>query len=519
MLKSKSIKSLVFFLILFISVPLFSKNKIELLINAVTTESPKELKKILKKSFENINYRYGEDKETPLMIALKNDREYPIIELLLKAGANPEIKNKNGLTSVMYAARYSSSEKVIEKIINHGTIFTFSKRKKLNKKDKFGKTTFDYALENNNSEMVLNILNKYKKTEKQNPLTEEGHIKVSLTEAEEVSDTTDISNESLNDYSQSTTENITTDNSEKILEKTYQEEQSQNQIVLSENDNLKIQIECEDLNNNSSQINTNKDISLEKEKDTLESQKELIPLQDINTKKQKYIFDYAELKTEEYYVDRTSKNNSSYNLIENPNKTDLDGRTLLMKAAKSGDLSKVKDLIYSKANVNMQDKDGWTALMFACRFCNNEKITQYLLNNKADITIKNNYEITALRLASSFNKNPKVVQLLLDEKNVNDFDVISSFIYAVTSESSVEILNLFLKKGININSPYNGKTPLMHAAEYNKSTDTIAWLLKNGAKTTYKTATGMTAFDYAKENKKLPRNDIFWKLNTTSGDF
>ena len=80
-----------------------------------------------------------------------------------------------------------------------------------------------------------------------------------------------------------------------------------------------------------------------------------------------------------------------------------------------------------------------------------------------------------------------------------------------------DILALFLERGISVNAPYNTKTPLMYAAENNTSTATIAWLLKHGAKTTYKTINGKTAFDFAQGNPRLPHNEAYWALNAANG--
>ena len=53
----------------------------------------------------------------------------------------------------------------------------------------------------------------------------------------------------------------------------------------------------------------------------------------------------------------------------------------------------------------------------------------------------------------------------------------------------------------------------MYAAESNKDTKIIAWLLNNGAKTSYMTTTGLKAFDYAKANKHLPHDRYYWAMN------
>ncbi|MBQ6781276.1 MAG: ankyrin repeat domain-containing protein [Treponema sp.] len=240
------------------------------------------------------------------------------------------------------------------------------------------------------------------------------------------------------------------------------------------------------------------------------------PIPEIEPYKSVYLLDYAELDSEDDAVPLSSfdPNAGRYQYIENADVKDSDGRTLLMKAARKGNISMIENLIYSEADVNATDNDGWTALMFGARFQNNPKVIELLLEAGANASMENNYGITALLLAAGFSENKDVVLSLLENRSVAEKEVLAAFIYAITNEASVKILQLFVDKGIAINAPYEGKTPLMYAAETNKETATIGWLMEHGARTRYKTASGQTAFDYARANKRLPRDDVYWSLNT-----
>ena len=77
-------------------------------------------------------------------------------------------------------------------------------------------------------------------------------------------------------------------------------------------------------------------------------------------------------------------------------------------------------------------------------------------------------------------------------------------------------VKLFLDMGVPVNRMWKGETPLMYASQYSASTAVIKLLLENGAKTSIKDAEGKTAFDYAKLNSKLPHDDTFWALNSSS---
>jgi serine/threonine-protein phosphatase 6 regulatory ankyrin repeat subunit B len=73
-------------------------------------------------------------------------------------------------------------------------------------------------------------------------------------------------------------------------------------------------------------------------------------------------------------------------------------RTALMDAVNSGNIKNVYELI-DKCDINAQDCDGYTALMFAAQNGYTE-IVQLLLENDADGEIENIYGWTALVLAT-----------------------------------------------------------------------------------------------------------------------
>ncbi len=230
-----------------------------------------------------------------------------------------------------------------------------------------------------------------------------------------------------------------------------------------------------------------------------------------------YLLDYMELDREIQSVPESAfdPNAGRYQFIENADAKDAEGRTLLMKAARDANISMIENLLYSEANVNAADNDGWTALMFAARFSGSPRTVELLLNAGANPQAENNYGITALLLATGFSQNTKVVSQLLEKRSVAEKEVLAAFIYGITNEVSPNILQLFIDKGIAINAPYEGKTPLMYAAETNTSTATIQWLLAHGARAHYKTTAGQTAYDFARMNRRLPKDAVYWSLNAS----
>ena len=70
-----------------------------------------------------------------------------------------------------------------------------------------------------------------------------------------------------------------------------------------------------------------------------------------------------------------------------------------------------------------------------------------------------------------------------------------------------------MDKAVPLNILYDGKTPLMYAAQYGNSTKTLQVLLDNQSSVTMRSTDGKTAFDYATNNKNLAHDKTYWALN------
>ena len=75
-------------------------------------------------------------------------------------------------------------------------------------------------------------------------------------------------------------------------------------------------------------------------------------------------------------------------------------------------------------------------------------------------------------------------------------------------------IDVFIERGIPLNRFYEGKTPLMYAAEFCQSTKIIKQLLENGAIPSIRNAQGKTAFSFAETNAYLAHDEIYWSLNS-----
>lgn len=259
-------------------------------------------------------------------------------------------------------------------------------------------------------------------------------------------------------------------------------------------------------------------------KTVLEEEKTPEPIFDINSEKddfkvtkrytKEYLQDYAPSKKPKLPVDEDEEQK----LIEEPDAADGYGRTLLMKACQKGNYKEVVLLLKSGAKVNLTDCDGWTALMYAVRYQESTEIIDELLNAGAEVKAKNDHAISSLMLASTYSRNPEILKIILSNYAITDTEVLKAFVSLLSDNSVSENIrltkiNLYLDEGLNLNLYYNGKTPLMYAARYGNSTKVIKLLLQNSAQTDIRSNEGKTAFDYATQNKALPKDDIYWKLN------
>ena len=256
-----------------------------------------------------------------------------------------------------------------------------------------------------------------------------------------------------------------------------------------------------------------------KEQEKLQEQleKELEKQKNAATKNRKeYLSDYMVYDIET--IDENAVDEDEYYRIENPDERDAAGRTLLMRAAKNGNEWELNQLLDSGANVNLKDNDGWTALMYAVRYSEGLECVEKLISAGSDIEAKNKYNSSALVLAACYNGNPQILTKLLNEYKSSDREVLKALVLLLSEQNMSERqqltkLQIFMDKAVPLNVLYEGKTPLMYAAQYGSSTKLIQILIDNQSNITLRSTEGKTAFDYAINNQNLTHDETVWALN------
>lgn len=420
--------------------------------------SAAEIKKAMKKNPDMARYEFEPENDTLLMRAIMYNRDISVIDMLLKAGISVKKENIHGQNALMYACMHSKNTSVITRILEKSTTAKTAV-KELNKKDDAEKSALKYAKEFENRR-AIDCVSKY----------------VGKPEG-------------------------------------YQEGQDYVEFLENLNEKL-IQAEKEEQEAEAQKLAMEKQLQ---EQQASKEPKVDVPASktiDINKYNKVSLFDFA-VQDE---IPEPKDDGNNFEIIENPDKKDKNGRTALMLAAKNGNLEEIKLLIKSNANLNLSDKDGWTALMNAARYQNNSEIVRILLEAGANPNQKNMYGSTALQLGAVYSENPEIVRLLVEAAETNSDEIFKSFIMAITSNHAGENIRtakikVFIDAKVPVNRFYEGRTPLMYAAEYSSSTEVIKFLLDSGAIKKMHSTDGKTAFDYAESNKLLKHDKIFWSLN------
>jgi ankyrin repeat protein len=463
--------------------------------------SAEDITNALKKNGELVTYTVGENNDTLLMSVIFRKRSKDIIKLLLAAGISPAKKNKIGQSAVSYACRYCEDTDTVALVLSYGTFSKSQIRTRLMSKDKTGKYAAQYVDENSSAE-VQQLVKSYL-SEKDITLLSGGSTVIPPSDNQQnfqapVPSTAAAVSPAVpsgvpavllpslpaaGGTSEETGETKPEQNSQADPQGTIPPDITQNQ-------NTAVRLPPSNI--------------------------ETVKPSKVSTYKKTSLYEYADDDSADTDIQESPPEKES---IPDVNISDTNGVTPLMAALKEGNDWEVKSLLDSGADVNASDSEGWTPLMYAVRYQNNETLVHTLISHGAKIRAQNNFKTFPLAIAAQYSENPEILSDLLAAYYPSEDDVFKSFIYTITGTASSDRIylaktQLFLDKGMPLNRFWEGKTPLMYAAESSNSTSLIELLLKNGAIITTRTADKKTAFDFARTNTRLPHDKIYWSLNT-----
>lgn len=603
----KTIKKIAAFFIAAVCISsVFAYNKKDLQ-RAVSNNNQKEVKKILSSTDNLTALNYDNSKNTILMLALKNNCDEKIIDMLLDAGCLPDIKNAMGQTPVMLACQNNYPVSVVKKLVNFGTIFASAKAKRVTTKDNDNKTAFDYAAGNKEvydylwtvapdpakpelaenlskddkqklkeqeklakeeqkkqeklaKEEAKKLKEEQKKQEKlakeqaKNEPSEEIELedietKAEVSDAKTVSEPEEISplvpvpepvltpeltvsgiavaavaasskNEEQENQEKETTASSDTKESESPKETASSIETTETiplvipPVIIQSESQIISETEKED---SSKGIDLHVLDSTEQKNQAMQSvvtSDVTVPKIDFySTRRKEYLFDEIENDSKDILEELRE---SKVTVVKNPDTIDSYGRTKLMNAIITDDIKLAYNLLYSGANPESQDYDGWTPMMYAAKYSKSIDMIMLLFEYGASLDAKNKFGISVTQVAGAYTENPEVLNIILNYAVEEKIDITDSFITALKSEREESIIRQYLKASVKINALYQGKTPLMYCAENYESTDVLKLLLQNGANPYVISSEGKNAFSYAKENSKINHDDIYWSLNVSS---
>lgn len=175
----------------------------------------------------------------------------------------------------------------------------------------------------------------------------------------------------------------------------------------------------------------------------------------------------------------------------------------LHKAIQDGDLDTVKSLLASDPDLlEKRNEVDYTPLFTAVRY-NQTDILKFLIDSGANINATESYGGNNPLQIGIFLRKPEAVRMLLDY-NADAFQedkCKGTALSFAAMAGSFEFTEVFMYKGMNVNAPDCYKvTPLMWAA-WGGNIAVVKLLLENRANPLAKNAYGLTALDYAGDQK------------------
>jgi len=195
---------------------------------------------------------------------------------------------------------------------------------------------------------------------------------------------------------------------------------------------------------------------------------------------------------------------------------DNDGNNAFMNAASRNDLDIVKMFSENKKIINSTNKKGQSALTLAVNN-NDVSVVEFLIVQGANTAIVdkegNNLAYYLVNSYSNRTKEQFSKKMgLLKSNNVDLTEVQkngNTWFHLAIEKNSIELLELASTMNQDINTKNNDGNTVLHLAAMTAKDDTVLkFLLKSGAKKQIVTDFEESAYDLAKENELLKKNNI-----------
>jgi len=174
----------------------------------------------------------------------------------------------------------------------------------------------------------------------------------------------------------------------------------------------------------------------------------------------------------------------------------------LADAVVEKDTVKINQLLLSGVDINTQHKTtGTTALMIASSYYYYDGMVKYLIEKGANVNLQDDEGKTALLWASSNSlPNAKILVANGADVNIAANDGMTPFLQATLGVSSgkvsLEMCDLLLKNKADINAQLKKKSAMgwtaLHYAVINNDAELVGYLIKHGANVNKSSADGMT---------------------------
>lgn len=174
-----------------------------------------------------------------------------------------------------------------------------------------------------------------------------------------------------------------------------------------------------------------------------------------------------------------------------------------MVVVKRGDIVAVKKYYWSRVNVNVCGKDGWSALMWSSMLGHTE-VARFLLSKGADARATNNEGSNAMMLAA-MNGRVDAVRVLLKAgcppDKANEYGATALMLAAMGGHEETTRVLLAAKANPNLRDKYNNTALILAAQQAHEKV--VQLLLVSGAEVGAENQDGWTALGWATARKHL----------------